>query len=285
MGKADGNCAAGFGVCCTFTESTCGNTVSQNCSYIENPSFPTAYSTAGACEYTVSPLNSEICQLRLDFDNFGLGETATTGVCTDSFDVTVSSGRDYQTICGTLTGQKLTFTLAASGASATWRVKVSQMACYDAWKAPAGCYQYYTGVSGSLKSFNYPTVIIDEVIYTLCVRQEVGYCGIKWSAAATTSPTPFDIAHTISNPIISSIPATTAYIQIPGSDFLNYSGNGLSNDAEFATATLLDSTGSSVEASGQLFNVLVSTATNNCAIASDCVGFNLVWNQVPCDAS
>ena len=53
----------------------------------------------------------------------------------------------------------------------------------------------------------------------------------------------------------------------------------------FSTATLLDSTGSSVEASGQLFNVLVSTATNNCAIASDCVGFNLVWNQVPCDAS
>ena len=99
-------------------------------------------------------------------DNFDLGETATTGVCTDSFDVTVSSGRDYQTLCGTntgnyrysrlmypmdkplpfagqhifletgraTTGQKLTFTLAASGASATWRVKVSQMACYDAWK-------------------------------------------------------------------------------------------------------------------------------------------------------
>merc|ERR1711971_328489 len=39
-GTVDGNCAAGFGVCCTFTTATCGVGVTQNCTYITNPSYP-----------------------------------------------------------------------------------------------------------------------------------------------------------------------------------------------------------------------------------------------------
>merc|ERR1719273_2433268 len=42
-GSAQGNCAAGFGVCCIFSVSATGSTVSQNCSYIVNPSFPSNY--------------------------------------------------------------------------------------------------------------------------------------------------------------------------------------------------------------------------------------------------
>jgi len=38
-GSADGNCAAGFGVCCLITTSTCGATVATNTSYIRNPKF------------------------------------------------------------------------------------------------------------------------------------------------------------------------------------------------------------------------------------------------------
>ena len=96
---------SGFGVCCTFLVSTCGSTLDQNCTYIQNPSYPSSYSTSGTCEYAVTPLNSEICQIRLDMDAFDLTETSTTGVCVDSFDVTVGSSRDYYTLCGTLTGQ------------------------------------------------------------------------------------------------------------------------------------------------------------------------------------
>ena len=104
-GTADGNCASGFGVCCTFLKSTCGSTVAQNCTYIQNPSYPTSYTTAGDCSYSVTPINSEICQIRLDLDTFDLTETATTGVCVDKFDVTMGSSRDYYSLCGTLTGQ------------------------------------------------------------------------------------------------------------------------------------------------------------------------------------
>ena len=63
-GVADGNCASGFGVCCTFLVSDCGSTVSNNCTYIQNPSYPASYTTAGACEYSVTPQSNEICQLR-----------------------------------------------------------------------------------------------------------------------------------------------------------------------------------------------------------------------------
>ena len=43
-----------FGVCCLFITSTSGATVSQNCSYIQNPNFPSAYGSETAISFTVS---------------------------------------------------------------------------------------------------------------------------------------------------------------------------------------------------------------------------------------
>jgi len=39
-GSAQGNCAAGFGVCCTFSVSATSSRVSENCTYIVNPNYP-----------------------------------------------------------------------------------------------------------------------------------------------------------------------------------------------------------------------------------------------------
>ena len=78
--------------------------MTNNCTYIQNPGYPSSYSTTGSCSYTVTPLSSDICQLRLDLDNFDIAE-GTTGACTDSFGVTVGSSRDYKDLCGTLSGQ------------------------------------------------------------------------------------------------------------------------------------------------------------------------------------
>ena len=50
------------------------------------------------------PLLSDICQMRLDFDNFDITETAA-GVCTDSLTVTGPTGRNPMDLCGTLTNQ------------------------------------------------------------------------------------------------------------------------------------------------------------------------------------
>ena len=57
-GASSGSCAGGFGVCCVFMTSTCGATVSQNCSYIKNPNFPAAYTATAACSYTIQKCDS-----------------------------------------------------------------------------------------------------------------------------------------------------------------------------------------------------------------------------------
>ena len=43
-----------FGVCCLFLVSASGSTISQNCTYIRNPGFPTAYSSTSSVTYTIS---------------------------------------------------------------------------------------------------------------------------------------------------------------------------------------------------------------------------------------
>ena len=77
--------------------------------YITNPSYPTAYTVTSttSCSYSVTPLSSDICQLRLDLDAFELAYTSATGACVDSFAATVGSSRDYSILCGTLTGEHI----------------------------------------------------------------------------------------------------------------------------------------------------------------------------------
>ena len=65
------------------------------------------------------------------------------------------------------------------------------------FRADADCFQYYTGVSGSVQSLNYPNVALDDVVYTACVRRESGFCGIQWSEAASPSPDSFILDGTL----------------------------------------------------------------------------------------
>lgn len=64
--------------------------------------------------------------------------------------------------------------------------------------APNGCLMYYTGVSGTVRSFNYgstPNIAtamsgltgtrqIANHNYGICIRMEAGYCSIRWSQTA-----------------------------------------------------------------------------------------------------
>merc|ERR1711990_179234 len=64
-GTNGGSCASGFGVCCTFTLN-CGGTSSENCTYFDSS---TSVNT-GACRARICPINTNICQIRLDFSTF-----------------------------------------------------------------------------------------------------------------------------------------------------------------------------------------------------------------------
>ena len=65
-GTADGNCAAGFGVCCVVTSSTCGTVISTNITYIRNSGYPSSITptSTGTCSFTVKKASDDVCQLR-----------------------------------------------------------------------------------------------------------------------------------------------------------------------------------------------------------------------------
>eukprot|EP00095_Tigriopus_kingsejongensis_P001242 maker-scaffold160_size295910-snap-gene-1.34 protein:Tk01242 transcript:maker-scaffold160_size295910-snap-gene-1.34-mRNA-1 annotation:"hypothetical protein L798_10568" len=122
-GRNGGTCAQGYGVCCTFTIN-CGGRRSENCTYFESRG-----GEVGGCIATICPCSTNICQLRLDFEQFTItgpstsiisigtfkfGEIATaagaqysTGsqCLTDSFSVGSPTGCAPPSICGINTGE------------------------------------------------------------------------------------------------------------------------------------------------------------------------------------
>ena len=67
-----------FGVCCVFMVSTCGSTISQNCSYIKNPGFPTAYTSTTQCSYTIQKCDS--CKYSQKYGNGAQEYTSSNSV-------------------------------------------------------------------------------------------------------------------------------------------------------------------------------------------------------------
>lgn len=85
--------------------ATCGNTVRENGTYFVSPKHPDYYEGTGSCQLTIKKMHPNICQIRLDFDQFILsGPETMNHVCnTDQF--LVSGGSPVPTICGTNTGE------------------------------------------------------------------------------------------------------------------------------------------------------------------------------------
>merc|ERR1712130_493470 len=105
-GSSDGNCAAGFGVCCVVTTSTCSSSIKTNTTYIRNPNYPSSYtpSSTGSCAFTISKISDDVCQLRLDFQTFsGFATTTPIGACSDYMTAAGQTGKDPPIICGTNT--------------------------------------------------------------------------------------------------------------------------------------------------------------------------------------
>jgi len=220
-GTNSGTCAAGYGVCCTFT-ARCGATSSENCTYFESSG-----SEVGQCGLKICRCDPNVCQLRLDFSTFaitgpstvtvsavtiasgqiltGKKEAAPATQCvTDTFSITNPNGLTPPSICGTNTGEHmyvdssemcndLVFQLGTSGRGAniisrSWNIKVTQYSCDYNNLAPVGCTQYFFGdksTSGVVKTFNYDGGIhLADQNQNICVRRERGICKICWSPTA-----------------------------------------------------------------------------------------------------
>merc|ERR1712038_127704 len=191
-GMAAGNCASGFGGCCAFLNTgAVASTITENRTRLRNSEFPSiaTATTAQSIAYTINKMNADICQIRLDFDNFIIaGPSVTTenfvlstGTrCQDSLklatsDVSTWSQMPHGAICGAMTGEHLyvelsptssdsltatletlvSGTLTPAIAQRVWDIKVSQIECNATYRAPAGCSQYYMGRHGKIASMNF----------------------------------------------------------------------------------------------------------------------------------
>jgi len=214
-GSAKGNCAAGFGVCCVQIIDDDDNTdVNYNDTYIQNPDYPSSYGDEGSITYKVNKLNSDICFLRLDFEQFDVVNLATGSKCADVDHIEITgtgSGLDVPAICGNLAGQHMYVSIGQDasdsadikvningdqpGETRKWEIKVAQIPCNSDYSPPEGCTQWFTEPSGTITDFaGTDNILQDTLDYNVCVRQNFGYCCVEYqecgflvnTAAATT---------------------------------------------------------------------------------------------------
>merc|ERR1712223_2315985 len=215
-GSPKGKCAAGFGICCVFTlsgdDST--QTVKYNDTYIQNPGFPTVYTDTSTLSYTVNKCQDDICWVRLDFDTFVLASQTDEISTTDGFAISESENLyNYPTLAGTNSGQHVyielgssntataslmfTFSSTVTSSSRSWDIRVSQYTCYDSNTPYQGCFQWFTGLTGRITTFNYggdtDNIHLPAQNYRACVRQEEDYCCVKYSVCSDTNAYDFNL--------------------------------------------------------------------------------------------
>ncbi|KAF7395941.1 hypothetical protein HZH68_009991 [Vespula germanica] len=195
-GISSGVCANGYGVCCIVMAS-CGQTINDNNTYFVNPNYPSTFDGTDSCQLTLLKLHPDVCQFRLDFVQFTIrGPETINNLCTyDQF--IVSGGNPVPTICGTNNdnhmyidagiGQTnpiaLTFVTSGSSFPRSWKVRISQIRCNTIYRAEEGCLQYFTGVSGQIKSFNFDAstgLQLSNQDYSICIRMERNFCGVQY---------------------------------------------------------------------------------------------------------
>jgi hypothetical protein len=204
-GGASGTCAKGYGTCCLLVKNTCDDLITANNTYIRNPDYSASWDPTSStnCKFTLEN-PGDICQYRLDFDDFNIQNPDVTAVklgdcSTDSMTITDVNKRVLPVICGKNSGQHMYVSAGVKSDkavidfkilnAATWDIKVTQIKCGDPMLAPTGALQYYTGGMGLIETFNFAgsKQLLQGQDYTLCVRPEAGSCGIEWTEDADTT--------------------------------------------------------------------------------------------------
>ncbi|XP_055918751.1 uncharacterized protein LOC129950855 isoform X2 [Eupeodes corollae] len=105
-GIAQGECSMGFGVCCIFL-ATCDQTIRNNITYLVSPNFPSSMpQNFTSCKYKLKLMDSNVSQIRIDFNHFSLGQpNRRTGICDgDTFNVSGGPSGSF-ILCGQNSGQ------------------------------------------------------------------------------------------------------------------------------------------------------------------------------------
>lgn len=151
------------------------------------------------------------------------------------------------------------------------------IACYDTWKAPADCLQYFTGPVNDITSFNWGNGIVQlqSLDYTICIRKEYGYCSIEYAPAQGLTPDSWAPSDDATVLLGSDAFAKEAYVNIAGAPAISsplFTGTKLSIVAA-------DNTDSTVLATGGRFLLGVYTTATSQASNG---GFVARYVQKPC---
>ncbi|KAJ6220058.1 hypothetical protein RDWZM_005870 [Blomia tropicalis] len=199
QGTPDGTCASGFASCCNF-KFTCGGRTKENETIFVNHLYPKTDNGTNTCQVTIDK-QPNVCQLRLDFEEFSLAQPDENGQCTtDSFMVRTTVGERLPILCGDNNAQHLYVDMGRGSANPVvlsvvtngdmigrkWKVKINMIPCNNLDMAPSGCMQYFRSPSAVVQSFNYGLPMegraryLSNLRYTACVRVEENFCSIKW---------------------------------------------------------------------------------------------------------
>merc|ERR1712223_1368420 len=215
VATASGNCASGFGVCC-FRRITEPGAVTESLTHIESEGFPTPVAALTTDPVTPVPrafpimTDSSVCAVKFDFINVQLADPAAAGTCGDTLTVATpargvaSAGFVPGALCGVLTGQHMYVDVNTAGgamaatisintdntaANRFWKILVQRIACNSPDLPPAGCLQFFTGLSGSITSFNGARMgdaqqMIQNQQYRVCIKRGAGMCSVRYREAA-----------------------------------------------------------------------------------------------------
>jgi len=318
-GTASGGCAMGFGTCCLFTEETCGNTVKQNNTYIRNKNFPTVLTgtsttTLAACTFSVSKMSSDVCTIRLDFNTFQtvsgtyVAQTSsvdTHAICQDSFTVTSTNRPGIPVICGKNTGQHMYYEVGADTTSTlgftfgtkiagtrTFEIKITQYTCDSMMRPPEGCLQYFMGTEGRLETYNFEEnkLHLPSQEYSICIRQEKGFCCTSYTPCTDTNSFTLDQSGTTANALLGlhdeKCLATHDFIEIPGgaseicgspNTVTRYCGGSLNTNVAAKASTMICDCSPPF-----IVGIRTSSATSNIAEIRQSRGLCLNYKQSPC---
>jgi len=210
IATASGNCASGFGVCCSRRIEEAGQ-VTEDLTHIQSVGFPMAVTALNANPAVDAPAlawtimtDANCCAVKFDIISAQLRAPAA-GACGDTLTVTTPARNSHVpgALCGVLTGQHLIVdTNRAGGAMAAtltidtdanagdrfWKILVRRIECNSEDLPPAGCLQFFTGLSGLITSFNGAQTadaqsVLQNLDYSICIKRGAGMCGVVYREA------------------------------------------------------------------------------------------------------
>lgn len=134
------------------------------------------------------------------------------------------------------------FSFGSSATTRQYDIKVTQYNCGDELAGPSDCLQFYTGNSGTVKSFNFNLVAgnvngdathLSNQLYSLCFRRNVGKCTLCFissvnAANTITMQSSFGLSNTAAMTPMSGTDAvcSTDYLVIPNGNTPANAKNG-----------------------------------------------------------